>query len=67
MFISKLRQLKKFVITHKEKAAMAFIASGVGSYMAQNGLTFKDLWSWSALWALLVGVATHQFVYWTSQ
>jgi len=56
-------KLKNFVYTSKEKAAVAFIVSTVGAYMAQNGLTYKDLLSWSALWALLTGVATHLFVY----
>lgn len=60
-----LNKLRHLTITGKEKAFVGFWASGVGYYMAQNGLTVKDLWSKSALWSLLAGVITHQLIYWT--
>lgn len=59
-------KIVNFTITSKEKAIAAFISSAVGSYLIQNGLTIKDIHSVHALQALLVGVATHQFVYWTT-
>lgn len=62
-FFTKLRH---FAITNKQKAVVAFIASSVGSYLVQNGLTLKDVASVSGLQSLAVGVATHMFVYFTT-
>lgn len=59
-------KITHFTITAKEKAVVAFISSTVGSYMVQNGLTIHALTTKSAVWSLIVGVVTHQFVYWTS-
>lgn len=56
-------KLLHFTYTAKEKAFVAFWSSAVGSYMAQNGLTLHDITTRSALWALVVGVVTHQLVY----
>lgn len=60
------KKLKDFAITTKEKAAVGFVVGAVGSYLAQTGLTFDQLWSWTAVKALVVGVATHLFVYFKS-
>lgn len=60
------KKVKDFVITSKEKAAVAFLVAAVGSYLAQNGLTVADVWSRHGLQALAVGVVTHLFVYFTS-
>ena len=66
---SKLKSLfeavRNFTITSKEKAVAAFVAASVSSYMAQNGLTYHDLLTWSALWALVCGVVAHAVVYFT--
>lgn len=59
-------KIKDFVLTSKEKAVAGFFAGAVGSYLVQNGLTVKDIWSWHGVQALAVGVATHVLVYFTS-
>jgi len=59
-------KIKDFVLTGKEKAVIGFLAGAVGSYLAQNGLTVKDIWSRSGFYSLLVGVATHILVYFTT-
>jgi putative flippase GtrA len=61
-----LQKIKDFTITSKEKAVAAFVVGTVSSYMSQNGLTYKDLLTWSALWALACGVVSHAVVYWVS-
>lgn len=61
--IAKLRAL---ILTSKEKAVAGFLAGAIGSYLIQNGLTIKDVWSWHGVQALAVGVATHVFVYFTT-
>lgn len=60
------KKIKAFVITSKEKAVVGFFAGAVGSYLVQNGLTLKDIWSVHGLQALAVGVATHILVYFTT-
>lgn len=57
------KKIKDFTITHKEKAAVSFVAAAVGSYLAQAGLTLKDINSWASVWSLCVGVVTHILVY----
>ena len=59
-----LKKLFHFTITTKEKAVYAFVVASVGSYMAQSGLTWHQVLSTSGAKALIVGVLTHQLVYW---
>lgn len=60
-----LKNPKDFVITKKEKAAVGFLVGAIGAYFVQSGLTVKDIWSWNGVSALVVGVITHLFVYFT--
>lgn len=60
------QKLKNFILTGKEKAVAGFFAGAIGSYLIQNGLTIKDIWSVHGLEALGVGVVTHVFVYFTT-
>lgn len=57
-------KLKHFTITSKEKAAYAFIVSAVGTYMAQSGMTWHQVLTAAGFKALLVGIISHQLVYW---
>lgn len=59
-----LKKLLHFSITTKEKAVYAFVVSSVGAYMAQSGLTWHQVLSVNGAKALIVGVLTHQLVYW---
>lgn len=61
-----LSKLVNITITDKQKAVAGFWIAAIGSYMAQNGMSLGDLTSWTAVKSLIVGVLTHQFVYWTT-
>lgn len=61
-----LSKIKNFVYTSKEKAFVGGLVAGVSSYLVQNGLTYHDLLSWSAVWSLVVFLVCHQAVYWTA-
>lgn len=58
-----ISKLNNAVIVGKEKAVYAFVVSTIGTYLAQSGLTIDQVLSWHGLNALVVGVATHFFVY----
>ena len=60
------RRLREVVITSKEKAVVAFLVTAVSSYCQQNGLTWHDLLTWSAVRALALGVLAHLLVYLTT-
>ena len=57
-------KLKNFSITTKEKSVYAFLVGAIGSYMAQSGLTWHEILTTAGAKALLVGVLSHQLVYW---
>jgi hypothetical protein len=65
--LTKIKELvtkvRDFTLTAKEKAAVAAVVTFLSNYLTQNGLTWKDLLTWSALHALAWAAVAHVCVW----